>query len=119
MLPGIATLVFVVISGLVDVVLFAWRSWLLFALGGCVPDRCQNFDVRTATAQIVFQGRADILITGIVVSLQKSDGRDDHPVKAIPALRCRLLNKSLLHGVKCIILAETFQRNDSSRANRS
>lgn len=65
-----------------------------------------------ATTQIAGQCLTDFSVTGRGISIQQGFGGHDHAVQAITALRRLFFNKSALHRMQMLAIAQPFQRGD-------
>lgn len=72
-----------------------------------------------ATTEVISQCFADRGLFRPMGAPQKRDGRDDHPVETVAALRRLLLDKGALNGVKGSVASETLERGDFAISHRA
>src|SRR5690606_28149374 len=88
------------------------RRFLAPHLRRGVLDRPDDVVVTGATAQVAFDGVADLVLRGRLIRLEEPDSRHDHARRAVAALETMALPEPLLHGVELTVLSETLHGGD-------
>src|SRR5437899_400880 len=65
-----------------------------------------------APAQVAGERLLDVDFTRVLAGGQEGGGLHDHAVDAVAALHGLLIDEGLLHGMRPLRRAETFQRDD-------
>jgi hypothetical protein len=75
---------------------------------GGLLDGSDDFGMSAAAADIPLQGLHDFGFAGMGIFLQERNAADDHSRSAVSALKCTLIEESLLHRMKLATLFEAL-----------
>src|SRR5690606_27488580 len=90
------------------------RRFLAPHLRRGVLDRPDDVVVAGATAQVAFDGVADLVLGGWLLLLEEPDRRHDHPRRAVATLEPVTLPGALLDGVERTVVGEALDGGDGS-----